>query len=423
MAKGVEDTALYRWTRLVSINDVGADPDVTGVTIEHFHEANQRRRAGWPHAMLATSTHDNKRGEYVRMRINLISEDPDGWSGIAGDWRRAAETLMSRAGMGRKPSAGDLYLLFQTFVGTWPVPTSDLQDYAARLKAYMTKACREAKLHTSWTEPDEAYEGAVHQLVDLILGDQELAARIERDVRPFAWYGALNSLSLTALKLTVPGVPDIYQGANVLDDSLVDPDNRRPVDFAAREETIRELVELAGRPADEIRRALSDWLAGGDFGRLKLWTIHRRLPAGAGAGHARTALRRLRPQQPAPRGAGAGDPALSRTWLPRLGCRRPGGHLLLGRHLPRPAGGGHSRREPAGHPARCDGRQRPRRRQHAGPGRVADAAGAARHAADRRDQLRHRAGLSGMDARKHPSEHRPEHPPSFIPASTPAGSS
>ena len=275
MAKGVEDTGLYRWTRLVSINDVGADPDVTGVTVEHFHEANARRRAAWPHAMLATSTHDNKRGEYVRMRINLISEDPEGWSRMARDWRAAADALMKRAGMRRQPAPADLYLLFQTFVGTWPVPAQD--TYAQRLKAYMTKACREAKLHTSWTRPDEGYEGAVHQLIDLVLGDDELAARIGRDLRPYAWYGGLNSLSLTALKLTVPGVPDIYQGANVLDDSLVDPDNRRPVDFAAREALIHELAELADRPGPEIRQALAGWLAAGDFARLKLWTIHRLL--------------------------------------------------------------------------------------------------------------------------------------------------
>jgi len=141
----------------------------------------------------------------------------------------------------------------------------------------MTKACREAKLHTSWTEPDASYEGAVHQLIDLVLADADLAARIGRDVQPFAWYGALNSLSLTALKLTVPGVPDIYQGANVLDDSLVDPDNRRPVDFAAREAVIRELVDVAARPGDGIRKSVAQWLTSGDFARLKLWTLHRLL--------------------------------------------------------------------------------------------------------------------------------------------------
>ncbi len=290
MAKGVEDTALYRWTRLASINDVGADPDVTGVSLEHFHQANVRRRAGWPHAMLATSTHDNKRGEYVRMRLNLISEDPAQWGRIAAAWRQEADRLMDGAKLQRRPSASDLYLLFQTFVGTWPImtwqaageaaaaPTDEqLQAYGDRLKAYMTKACREAKVETSWTAVDEAYEQAVHGLIDLILGDAALCARIHQDVLPFAWYGALNSLSLTALKLTVPGVPDIYQGANVLDDSLVDPDNRRPVDFTERQALVMELAELARQPDSEIKNAIGGWLAAGDFSRLKLWTIHRLL--------------------------------------------------------------------------------------------------------------------------------------------------
>ncbi|HZH06451.1 MAG TPA: hypothetical protein VEY69_07250, partial [Lautropia sp.] len=296
MAKGVEDTALYRWTRLVSINDVGADPDVTGVPVDHFHEANAKRRAGWPHAMLATSTHDNKRGEYVRMRINLISEDPSGWDALADGWRQEAARLMDAAGMARRPSAGDQYLLFQTFIGTWPIMQwqpqapadrtsatgadsldEPMRNYAERLKAYMMKACREAKLETSWTQPDEEYERSVHRLIDLILGDAGLASRIGREVLPFGWYGALNSVSLTALKLTVPGVPDIYQGANVLDDSLVDPDNRRPVDFTERRAVIRELAEMAARPAAEIRQTLGAWLVAGDFPRLKLWTIHRLL--------------------------------------------------------------------------------------------------------------------------------------------------
>ena len=132
-------------------------------------------------------------------------------------------------------------------------------------------------MHTSWTAPDESYEAAVHRLVDLMLGDTGCAALIARDVRPFAWYGALSSLSLTALKLTVPGVPDIYQGSSILDDSLVDPDNRRPVDFAQRQALIEELAALDDEPAGVLQGILSGWLAGGDFDRLKLWTIHRLL--------------------------------------------------------------------------------------------------------------------------------------------------
>ena len=298
MAKGVEDTALYRWIRLVSINDVGADPDITGVSVNQFHLANAKRRANWPHAMLATSTHDNKRGEYVRMRINVISEDPGHWRGLVEEWRNQVQRLMEGAGMKHRPSASDLYLLFQTIVGTFPVPgiaapivapqaagptaaprftQAPLEDYVGRVQAYMTKACRESKLHTSWTAPDAGYEQALHRVVELMLGDADLAARLGQDIRRYAWYGALNSLSLTALKLTVPGVPDTYQGANILDDSLVDPDNRRPVDFTGRQALMLDLTDLAVKPSQEIRNALAGWLAAGDFARLKLWTMHRLL--------------------------------------------------------------------------------------------------------------------------------------------------
>ncbi len=294
MAKGVEDTALYRWTRLLSVNDVGADPDVTGVSVARFHEANRHRFAGWPHAMLASSTHDSKRGEYARMRINVLTEAPPRWREMAHAWRDEAERLMSAAGMERRPSAHDLYLLFQTFVGTWPVslastrpgdggavrataPVAPDPAYAERITTYMTKACREAKRETSWVQPDEDYEASVHRLARLMIEDPGCAARIGRDVAPFAWYGALASLTLTVLKLTVPGVPDIYQGASILDDSLVDPDNRRPVDFEQRKAIADEFARLVDGPADLLRRTVTSWLASGDFDRAKLWIIHRLL--------------------------------------------------------------------------------------------------------------------------------------------------
>jgi (1->4)-alpha-D-glucan 1-alpha-D-glucosylmutase len=296
MAKGVEDTALYRWTRLLSVNDVGADPDVTGVSVDRFHAANRRRLEGWPHAMLASSTHDSKRGEYARLRINVLTEDPSRWEEVALAWRDEAERLVVHAEMQRRPSAHDLYLLFQTFVGTWPVtlattppgadaagrpvdaaPPAPDADYEARIKAYMTKACREAKRDTSWARPDQAYEASIHRLVTLMIGDPACAARIGRDVRPYAWYGALGSLTQTVLKLTVPGVPDIYQGASILDDSLVDPDNRRPVDFAQRKAIADEFAVLADGPAGILRRTVVGWLATGDFDRAKLWIIHRLL--------------------------------------------------------------------------------------------------------------------------------------------------
>src|SRR5690606_34535252 len=142
---------------------------------------------------------------------------------------------------------------------------------------YMTKACREAKRDTSWVRPDEAYEASIHRLATLMIGDPDCAARIGRDVAPFAWYGALASLTLTVLKLTVPGVPDIYQGASILDDWLVDPDNRRPVDFEQRKAIADEFDLLVDGPADTLRRTVVGWLASGDFDRAKLWIIHRLL--------------------------------------------------------------------------------------------------------------------------------------------------
>ncbi len=291
MAKGVEDTALYRWSRLISVNDVGGEPDVHGHDVAGFHAGNRLRADGWPNAMLATSTHDNKRGEYVRMRINAISEDPEQWQSLVEEWRDAADRLMNAAGMTVRPNRGDLYLLFQTLVGSapadpaqlpqawrWPDPAVEaIGDYAERIKAYMIKAGREAKRRTSWTEPDDAYEQAVTRLVDLMFSDEALTRRLLADIRPFAWWGGLNSLSATVLKLTVPGVPDIYQGARILDDSLVDPDNRRPVDFDERLPMIREMAALGEAEASDRRSTVGSWLARGDFSRLKLWTLQRLL--------------------------------------------------------------------------------------------------------------------------------------------------
>jgi (1->4)-alpha-D-glucan 1-alpha-D-glucosylmutase len=291
MAKGVEDTALYRWSRLISVNDVGGEPDVHGHDVDGFHAGNLRRADGWPNAMLATSTHDNKRGEYVRMRINAISEDPVHWQTLVDGWRDAADRLMNAAGMTVRPNRGDLYLLFQTLIGSapadpaqlpqawrWPDPAVEaIGDYAERIKAYMVKAGREAKRRTSWTEPDDAYEQAVMRLIDLMFADEALTRRLLADIRPFAWWGGLNSLSATVLKLTVPGVPDIYQGARILDDSLVDPDNRRPVDFDERLPMIRELTALADADPRSLAGTVTGWLTHGDFSRLKLWALRRLL--------------------------------------------------------------------------------------------------------------------------------------------------
>ena len=291
VAKGVEDTALYRWSRLVSLNDVGGDPDHYGVDVAGFHDANRRRAATWPQAMLATSTHDNKRSEYVRLRINALSEDPAHWRALVDRWSAALDRESNAAGLLVRPTRSDCILLFQTLIGSapsdpallaadwrWPAPAAEtLADYAARIKAYMLKAGREAKRRTSWLEPDDDYERAVARTIDLIFASPDLTREWLADIRPFAWWGGLNSLTATVLKLTSPGVPDIYQGARVLDDSLVDPDNRRPVDFDERLPVIEDLARLAASEGARIETCLGAWLAGGDFPRLKLWIIQRLL--------------------------------------------------------------------------------------------------------------------------------------------------
>lgn len=233
-AKAVEDTAFYRHGRLISRNDVGFAPGRFAAPPEAFHERQEARAARWPHAMLATATHDHKRGEDVRARLFAISEVAGEWIEAAARWRRA----WPRAD-GIDP--GDLALLLQAVVGAWPDEEAELPRYAERLRGYAVKTLREAKLRSSWAAPEEAYEHRVAQAVDaLVLGPQaaplraEIAAFLER-IAPIE---RVKSLAQLFLRLTCPGVPDTYQGTELPDRSLVDPDNRRPVDFAARERMI-----------------------------------------------------------------------------------------------------------------------------------------------------------------------------------------
>ncbi len=239
-AKAVEDTAFYRYGRLLSRNDVGFDADRLGASPLAFHAACAARRTKLPDAMLATATHDHKRGEDVRARLAVLSEVPEAWAEAVRGWRRHNAGLRSGDG----PSAGDEAMLYQMAVGAWP-PTLDATDeagvqaFADRLAAWQLKAAREAKLHSDWMAPDEAYEQSARAFLAAILspGSRFLAeaAAFARRIGPA---GAINGLAQTLLKLTAPGVPDFFQGTEFWDLSLVDPDNRRPVDFAARAEAL-----------------------------------------------------------------------------------------------------------------------------------------------------------------------------------------
>jgi (1->4)-alpha-D-glucan 1-alpha-D-glucosylmutase len=277
MAKGMEDTGFYQYHRLTSLNEVGGDPRRFGVSLEQFHRANAERARRWPHAMLATSTHDSKRSEDVRMRIDVLTELSGEWRQHLARWSRINRAKIRNIDGARCPSRNDEYLLYQTLLGAWPLGALDDGGRAAfreRIERYMLKAAREAKQHSSWINPNTAYEEGMEKFVSALLGP--MPNRFLAEFLPLqgrvARYGMLNSLSQTLLKLAAPGVPDIYQGNESWDFSLVDPDNRRPVDFELRRRMLLELQALDGTPglAGDLLRNLED-------GRVKLYLTWKAL--------------------------------------------------------------------------------------------------------------------------------------------------
>jgi (1->4)-alpha-D-glucan 1-alpha-D-glucosylmutase len=227
MAKGNEDTAFYRYHRFIAGNEVGSDPACWSVSVDEFHAANAARAEQWPASLLATATHDTKRGEDVRARLAVLAEIPHEWAAAVRGWEQRAEGWNEDGVV----DANIRYLIWQTLVGAWPI-TGD------RLRAYVEKAAREAKVHTSWVDPDPRYEAGLAAFVDRVLLDGQLAAAIAGFVDAIEPYGRANSIVQLGLKLTAPGIPDIYQGTEFWDHNLVDPDNRRPVDYAARADTL-----------------------------------------------------------------------------------------------------------------------------------------------------------------------------------------
>src|SRR5580692_4441030 len=280
MAKGLEDTAFYRYNRLVSLNDVGSDLHRFGITATEFHAANQERLRDWPHTMLATSTHDSKRSEDVRARINVLSEVSGAWRLRVRRWRQINRGYRSVVNDKPAPTPNDEYLLYQTLVGSWPAgPLSDASDWKTlreRIESYMLKATREAKQNTSWINRNAEYEAAVSSFVAALL-DPDSNHRFLSDFLPFqrrvARLGLWNSLSQTLLKLTCPGVPDIYQGNDLWDFSLVDPDNRRPVDYLRRQQAFESIRNFA-HASPSVAREL---LATPEDGRLKLYVTWKTL--------------------------------------------------------------------------------------------------------------------------------------------------
>ncbi|MDQ2688842.1 MAG: malto-oligosyltrehalose synthase, partial [Chloroflexota bacterium] len=257
MAKGVEDTAFYRHNRLVALNEVGGDPGRFGVAVDDFHAEMSAASAGWPSAMLALSTHDTKRSADLRARLAVLSQCPGEWGGLV---EQLLDASAPHRASGERPTTADAYLFFQVAVGAWPID-------ADRAAAYMEKASREAKLRTSWTAPDAEYDEALDAFVRGTLADPGFVGAVEAFVGRIADLGWRAALAQQALQLTAPGVPDLYQGTELWDLSLVDPDNRRPVDYGLRRRRLADACTLSAAEA---------WQRRGD-GIAKLWLIRRAL--------------------------------------------------------------------------------------------------------------------------------------------------
>ncbi len=273
MAKGFEDTALYIYNKLVSLNEVGGSPNHFGFSPLEFHHFNKKRSGRWPHAMNATATHDMKRGEDVRLRINVLSELGQEWATRVSFWRKVNREKKEIHGGLEIPDANDEYLLYQTLVGTFPFGEEHGGEFVERIRQYIIKAVREAKVHTAWLKPDQRYEDGFLRFIDQILPDDGTTV-FQQDFIVFqkkvAFYGMLNGLSQTLLKASCPGVPDYYQGTELWDLSLVDPDNRRPVDFALRRTCLDEIRSAMAHDRGEMAARLLHNYADG---MIKLFVI------------------------------------------------------------------------------------------------------------------------------------------------------
>ena len=282
MAKGLEDTTFYTYNLLLSLNDVGFDPRRFAVSCETFHHENQQRSTAWPHGMVCTSTHDSKRSEDVRAFLNVLSEVPMEWRRRLARWRRLNRSRKRLVDGRPVPSPNDEYFLYQTLLGTWPLEQPDreaLSSYCNRIVRYMLKAVREAKFHSSWINPDADYEKATCEFVIRVLSEPAHNPFLLDFVsfhKQIVQFGLLNGLSQTLLKLTVPGVPDIYQGEEMWTFRLADPDNRSPVDHAAAIDAL-ETLQRAIHDSQSRRSVLADLLAHIGDGRAKLYVTWRAL--------------------------------------------------------------------------------------------------------------------------------------------------
>jgi (1->4)-alpha-D-glucan 1-alpha-D-glucosylmutase len=277
MAKGAEDTAFYVYNRLASLNEVGGDPLQFGISVHTFHERMRQRRGHWPASICATSTHDTKRSEDVRARISVLSEIPQAWKTCILRWSQLNKWYKTEVDGTLAPDRNEEYLLYQTLIGAWPFHALDDDEYRSfsdRIQAYMAKALKEAKIHTSWVNPNLAYDQAVRDFIEHILA-RSMPNPFLADFLPFqgeiARHGVYNSLSQVILKIAAPGIPDFYQGTELWDFSLVDPDNRRPVDYKMRADFLADFQSIRGIQGSVQRQFVQELLATVPDGRIKLY--------------------------------------------------------------------------------------------------------------------------------------------------------
>jgi (1->4)-alpha-D-glucan 1-alpha-D-glucosylmutase len=283
LAKGMEDTAFYVYNRLVSLNEVGGHPVLFGVTVEEFHRQNAERLRQWPQAMLASTSHDTKRSEDVRARISVLSEVPAEWDAALERWGRLNAPKKTLVEGQPAPDRNDEYLLYQTLLGAWPAGGGSAADFAQfreRIVGYMQKAIKEAKVHSSWVNPNEEYDAAVRDFVTRLLPgepDDPFLVDLLALQRRVAFFGTFNALSALLLKLVCPGVTDIYQGTELWCYTLVDPDNRRPVDYGRRRELLGALKARIAEAGENLVSLARELVEGREGGRIKLYVTYRGL--------------------------------------------------------------------------------------------------------------------------------------------------
>ncbi len=281
MAKGFEDTFLYVYNRLISLNEVGGEPSHFGLSLNEFHQRIGNRGSAWPHTLNTTATHDTKRGEDSRARINVLSEIPDQWEEMLTRWASINRDMKRTVSGAPAPDGNDECFLYQTLVGVFPFDMRDRDEFVLRVRDYVVKAVREAKIHTAWLQPDTDYESAFVSFVESILDPVRGAFFLEEFLpfqRQIAHYGMFNGLSQVLIKMAAPGIPDVYQGSELWDLSLVDPDNRRPVDYTVRQEL---LTEIQHKTNTDIVGLIHELMERREDGRIKLFVIKRALDARA----------------------------------------------------------------------------------------------------------------------------------------------